>query len=289
MTKHPCLAALAVLLLASACAVPRPVADTACVSGSVLIDAHFDGGQLGKCMPSNDGSFALTLFPEDAPPINTSPWYAYRVSGRAGDKVVIRMSFEDGYARYWPKTSLDGVTWNPLPEANVRVDENKEWMTLNLTLEQGQTWVAGQELLTQAYYDKWLDELESHDEFTTRLLGRSNLDRPLYLAENDDRPEFVLMIGRQHPPEVTGAIAMRSFIRTVLADTELARQFRARYQLGIVPLMNPDGVARGHWRHNVDGTDVNRDWGPFKQPETQAVMHCWTSIPPSRTCSTPSR
>jgi predicted deacylase len=37
--------------------------------------------------------------------------------------------------------------------------------------------------------------------------------------------------------------------------------------------MNPDGVAAGHWRHNVKGVDVNRDWGPFTQPESQSVIN----------------
>ena len=97
----------------------------------------------------------------------------------------------------------------------------------------------------------------------TSLVGQSVQGRPLYLAETADRPEFILLIGRQHPPEVTGAIAMRSFIDTVLADSDLGRQFRARFKLAIVPLVNPDGVAGGHWRHNVNGVDVNRDWGPF--------------------------
>ena len=31
-------------------------------------------------------------------------------------------------------------------------------------------------------------------------------------------------------------------------------------------------VADGHWRLNANGIDLNRDWGPFTQPETQAVM-----------------
>jgi hypothetical protein len=30
-------------------------------------------------------------------------------------------------------------------------------------------------------------------------------------------------------------------------------------------------VARGHWRLNVGGVDLNRDWGPFTQPETRAL------------------
>jgi len=103
------------------CAAPRPVAHEYCQSGTVMLDTHFDGGQLGNCVVSGNGVFDLTLFPEDAPPINKSPWYAYRVSGQRGDDVVIRMQFHDdyGYARYWPKYSRDGTSWQPLPQEQV--------------------------------------------------------------------------------------------------------------------------------------------------------------------------
>jgi hypothetical protein len=240
----------------------------------VLLDAHFDGAQLGVCEVTSDGVFKLSLFPEDAPPINKSPWYAFRVSGQSGDEVIIRMRYTDGYgyARYWPKISLDGVHWSPAAESDVTRAEDGSAMDLSITLQQARVWVAGQEILTQQFYGRWIDQLQAHAGIDTRLLGRSVEGRPLYLAETADRPEFILMIGRQHPPEVTGAIAMRSFIDTVLADTELARRFRARFKLGIVPLMNPDGVAAGHWRHNVNGVDVNRDWGPFTQPESRSVI-----------------
>ena len=30
-------------------------------------------------------------------------------------------------------------------------------------------------------------------------------------------------------------------------------------------------MARGHWRSNLRGVDLNRDWGPFTQPETRGV------------------
>ena len=71
---------------------------------------------------------------------------------------------------------------------------------------------------------------------------------------------------------------MRSFVGAVLGDSALARSFRDRYSVIIIPLINPDGVALGHWRHNVNGVDLNRDWGTFTQPETQSVARLLESI-----------
>ena len=82
---------------------------------------------------------------------------------------------------------------------------------------------------------------------------------------------YVGFVGRQHPPEVTGALALIPFVETVLGDSQLAKNFRDKYDIIIIPNMNPDGVTHGNWRHNMNGVDLNRDWGPFTQPETQAV------------------
>jgi len=251
---------------------PWPEPNSHCSSAGVLLDAHFEAGNLGHCDAGENRRFTLTLIPENRPPINTSPWFAFRASGEPGDRAVIRLEFVHGYARYWPKTSPDGVHWTPMPRDQVFVGPENQWMEIRLNLENHRLWVAGQEIVDHSFYDHWLDALEASGEVALRLLGPSVQGRPIYLAQTHDRPEFVLFIGRQHPPEVSGAFGMRAFMDTVFSDSELARRFRERFKLGIVPLLNPDGVAAGHWRHNVNGVDVNRDWGPFTQPETQAVM-----------------
>ena len=121
------------------------------------------------------------------------------------------------------------------------------------------------------YYTAWLAALEALPHVETSVIGNSVGGRPLHLARTADKPEVVILLGRQHPGEVPGALAMQEFVDVVLANTELAQAFRERYAVLIIPLLNPDGVVNGHSRHNSGETDLNRDWGPFTQPETQSV------------------
>ena len=72
------------------------------------------------------------------------------------------------------------------------------------------------------------------------------------------------IVGRQHPPEVTGSMALMEFVETIVGASDLAKEFRQSFRTIVIPLMNPDGVAAGNWRHNLNGVDLNRDWGPFR-------------------------
>ncbi len=248
-----------------------PVPMTHCASGGVLLDAHFEGGQLGQCTSDGDRQFSLVLHPEDAPPINPSPWYAFRVTGAEGAPVTLEFVAADDKVRYWPKLSLDGQSWVRAPDSAVRIEGDRERMVLELTLPGPAVWVAGQELITEDWFAAQDRFMDARPFATTRLAGLSREGRPIRVTETEPRDEFILIVGRQHPPEVTGSLNLFPFLETVLADSALARQFRARYQLIIYPFLNPDGVALGHWRHNTGGVDLNRDWGPFTQPETRLV------------------
>src|SRR3546814_5882297 len=88
---------------------------------------------------------------------------------------------------------------------------------------------------------------------------------------NPDAREVLLVLGRQHPPETTGTQALMGFVDELAADSLLARDFRERTLVIVLPLLNPDGVVEGNWRGNINGQDLNRDWGPFTQSETRAA------------------
>jgi predicted deacylase len=273
------IAAMPAMLLLAACVtieIDVP-ANRFCESADLLIDRNFAGGNFHNCSLTDDGDFLLSVRPENTP-INESPWYSFRVSPKRAVETEIFVHFTDGYARYWPKISSDSINWAPLPEDAVRIDEDGMSMGITLQLTQTPVWVSAQELVLPSYYDQWIRQLSAHPEITTHTLGHSVQGRPIHVVKTGPRSEAVIFLGRQHPPEISGAFAMRSFIDTVLSDTELAREFRNRYAIIIIPLMNPDGVVLGHWRHNVNGVDLNRDWGPFTQPETQSVARLLTSM-----------
>lgn len=145
-------------------------------------------------------------------------------------------------------------------------------------------WVSAQELTTTAELDMWLAAMSSRTGVIVDTAGFSRQGRPIpHLviesvgAESAsalrDRPTGVLLvIGRQHPPEIPGYLAMKYFLeRVVMEGDSLSAAFRSRFEVQALPMLNPDGVENGHWRHNLGGIDLNRDWRPFNQPETRVA------------------
>ncbi len=100
----------------------------------------------------------------------------------------------------------------------------------------------------------------------------------LKITEAPKASRYVLVISRQHPPEVTGTLAVLSFLETLAGESKRARAFRQRFTVLAVPLMNPDGVDNGHWRHNAGGVDLNRDWLAFNQPEARHVSKVFRKL-----------
>ena len=262
---------LFVLLNVAACTVSGPTPARFCESSSALIDANFPAGNFYQCSFLDASTVAMEIRPEDAPPINPSPWYAFRVTPKEAGEITVQLNFSSGYPRYWPKVSEDGESWKPLAAQQVNILEDSNAMELSLQTDLSTFWVAAQELLLPEDYEQWMTALASRPGLSKRIIGRSVQGRPINALETPAKPEVLLFFGRQHPPEVTGALAMQSFIDSLFAETELARRFRQRFAIIIIPLINPDGVVAGHWRHNMNGVDLNRDWGPFTQPETQSI------------------
>lgn len=148
--------------------------------------------------------------------------------------------------------------------------------TLKLDLDAQKLYVAAQELRPSSYTKKWIRGLKSkHTFIKSATVGQSKLGRDIdYMDIGEGSPHrkpTLLIFSRTHPPEITGYMAMEHYVEEILADTPLSNNFRKKYRIMVYPLINPDGVDLGHWRHNAGGIDLNRDWSTFEQEETKVV------------------
>lgn len=251
--------------------------------GEVVFSNNFDGARLNGILQENDSTFTALITSENTP-INISPWYAFNVTSKNSKNIYVLLTYQQGINhRYYPKTSLDGKNWRALDSVNYyEFEEGKKTLgpftfplkvRLKLKVTTKKLWVAGQELQNSKHVYKWSTDLARKKFVDYITIGKSNEGRAIG-ALTIGKPiskRMLMIISRQHPPEVTGYLAMKSFVETLSSDTKLARKFRRKFTTYVVPLMNPDGVDNGHWRHNQGGIDLNRDWENFNQPETKAV------------------
>jgi len=237
----------------------------------VTFDARFTGSRLDECRANAPGDFTAVVRPENRP-INDSAWFAFKVSATTARQITVRLRVEGGVMRYRPKISTDGLTWFPLPAESFARGTNASEGLLRLEVGPAPLWIAAQEIVSTERMTAWTRTLERLPYVTRGEFGRTHLGQPLQkLAISTGAKHYVVIFGRQHPPETTGSLALMRFVETIAGDSDLARLFRQEFSVLVVPLINPDGVDRGHWRHNVGGVDTNRDWGTFAQPETRSV------------------
>ncbi|MGY0610677.1 MULTISPECIES: M14 family metallopeptidase [unclassified Luteimonas] len=219
-----------------------------------------------------EGRYRIDIAPETEP-VNPSAWYGFRIHADAPRTLELRFAYAHGHRhRYVPKLSADGRAWREAGADEFRVDDEGV-AHLRLQLEAGALHVSAQPPFLPADFEAWSADVAGRLGLEPRTFGTSVQGRALQAFEfgaDGDAP-VLLVLGRQHPPENTGTQALTGFVEALAADTPDARAFRDRMRVLVVPLLNPDGVVEGHWRGNANGVDLNRDWGPFAQPETRAL------------------
>ncbi len=240
-----------------------------CATPQVEVDADFPGGGGWRCIIEAEDRVAILVAQDRPPPINPSPWYALRYRLKGDRPVTLRLQYLNAEHRYQPKVSADGRNWRAIDPAAIESSNG----TAAFRLPADATYVASQEIIDSAHHGKWLRTLDRRPGTSLTTIGRSHDGRPIEALTfgNRSSSRIVLLLGRQHPPEISGALAMNAFLEALLDESKEARDLRDSALFVAVPLLNPDGVDRGYWRTNLGGVDINRDWGDFTQPETRAV------------------
>ena len=250
----------------------RGDADFKSRDGRVTITSDFPGGRMSRCEQISSDAFAITIAPE-SDPINDSAWYAFRVQSSKPKQIRLLLHYVNGSHRYEPKVSRDGENWEAATQLISSTSNTLEDVELKVDVDKKPLWIAGQELLSTDEISQWSSDLTRLPHVQKKRIGSSVQGRAVdqLTITECETPDYVYLIARQHPPEVTGAIGMKHFVDTLAGDSPLAKKFRQRFAAQVVPTVNPDGVHHGHWRCNANGVDLNRDWSHFTQPETRAV------------------
>ena len=247
----------------------------------VSFSNQFEGARLNAVDQLNDSIFIVTILPENEP-INHSPYYAFDVWSSSPKEITLKFKYPEQYKhRYVPKIKSNGV-WSVADSLAFQFDEN--FSSLKLQTNPIAKTVSGQELHTSSDVYSWVDQLIKGKEnyVRSKTIGKTKLKRPfmvldIYKGSPKNKPVLVLLT-RQHPPEVTGYLAFQAFLSTILEENKLTASFLEHYRILAFPLMNPDGVDLGHWRHNAGGVDTNRDWSFYHQPEIKTTVDYITQV-----------
>jgi hypothetical protein len=131
------------------------------------------------------------------------------------------------------------------------------------------------------------EEAAQSSKITFCSIGRSSSgERDIWLVRvSGDKVDTtktvrLMVLCRQHGDEPASTEAVLGLLKKVAAgqDSSITRELK-NVTLYLIPMVNPDGAV-ANTRLNAAHADLNRDWGIFSQPETQAVKKAIQTIRP---------
>jgi hypothetical protein len=242
-------------------------------NGNVGFSNQFSSARLNDVKALNDSTYSIMILPENNP-INPSPWYAFKLWSKTKRQVNVELLYQHVAHRYNPKFSVNGKEWSRIDDIVLNKDSTKASFEVTLTANDTALIVA-QELIDLPASYFWMDSIAKLPIIHKQVIGSSINNNPIVSlnTKGASGKEIIVVLSRQHPPEITGYRAMQFFVEKIFDNSPLSKKFLERFEMIIIPTINPDGVDQGHWRHNMAGVDLNRDWEEFKQPETMAVRN----------------
>jgi len=241
----------------------------------VVFDNSFLGARLDSIVHQGANKYMAYINPAFEP-VNQSPWFAFGVTANAEMDIEVILNYGEYKHRYIPKLSADRKSWKAINDDRIKEDTINGTALLSLKASPEKLYVAAQEIESSEDTYRWLDGIMHKHHFLKKsVAGQTVLNNDNYVVStNDSLKKAIVLLARQHPPEIPGGtIGFKVFYEELLGNTQVANDFREVFNIVAFPLVNPDGVDMGNWRHNANGNDLNRDWIEFSQPETKTVKN----------------
>lgn len=129
-------------------------------------------------------------------------------------------------------------------------------------------------------YDDLISDIETwrtHQFVSVDTIGKSVENRDIYMLtfqKPDIQPQYRIHIhARTHPNEVQSTHVTNEIIALLLdEENETANRILSHCIVGIVPMINPDGVELEKSRENANDIDLERNWATATpEPEVAAL------------------
>ncbi|MBM3723960.1 MAG: hypothetical protein FJW40_00845 [Acidobacteria bacterium] len=242
--------------------------------------ADFEGGSIGRVEAQGERGLRLALAGDkDQDGRNRQAnWYYFRVDGQGAQPVTLDLVDLPGEYNYKPNRgavtadtppviSYDNQTWSHVE--TFEYDAAEPRMRLTIQPRQFPFWIAHVPPYTGEHLARLRQRAQGRRGFREEVIGKSVQGRPLYLWTIGSGAKTAWLMFRQHGWETGSSWAGEGLVRKLLEGGGGDVTWK------IVPMPDPDGVARGNVRFNVHGFDLNRNWDtpdPVKMPENHAVM-----------------
>lgn len=177
-----------------------------------------------------------------------------------------------------PVYSFDNVHWQNFTERQVGWDEREPHLILHFTPAGGKVWIAHVQPYTHKNLAAVLGTFRTSPYLKVQNVGHTveGREMPLLTISNPQIPEqnkkTIWLMFRQHAWETGSSWACDGAVRFLLSEDAQAARIRNQVIYKIFPMADPDGVALGSVRFNVNGYDLNRNWDT---PNATTMPEIW--------------
>lgn len=266
----------------------------------ITVRADFDRGSIGEMKEVAPGHLRGTTRHWVQPNGQNDQryWFFFRLDGVAARDVTIELNEMIGLYRGKPHITIiddasrpvysyDRVSWERIEKT--RWDPVTGTWTFWQRFSRSPVWVAYAQPYPLSQAKAWIESVSLRAEVRQESIGASADGHPLWiLTVGPQQPKrTVLLTSLAHPGEDAAGYMIEGLVACLLSDDERARSLRRQVLFKIIPVLNPDGLRRGHARLNARLEDLNSAWSSQKsavagkpvEPEIAAVrawLDAWT-------------
>lgn len=246
---------------------------------AISLTASFEGGNIRAFQQPAPGHFVIPLPGEtDQDGRNRQAnWYYFRLDGVRGRPLTLEITNLAGEYNYRPNKgavtadtppfySTDNRRWQPITDFTYDPEAPK--LVLRIKPQADSLWIAHTPPYTNEHLELLRRKARGHPAFREQIIGMTPKGRPMLLwTITDPAPsaqrKVVWLMARQHSWESGTSWVAEGLIRFLLSNDPEAAAIRRGAVFQILPMCDPDGVARGGVRFNHRGYDLNRNWDQF--------------------------